>query len=111
ANWSNMNDFPSMYRGLWAVDTTYAHQQMFRTSEGRELFSGGGIRPDIEVSIDSNAISLLYQQIVESSFIEQFVYERFTKQSPAYSIENFLQGYHLRSEEHTSELQSREKLV
>lgn len=100
ANWSNMNDFPSMYRGLWAVDTTYAHQQMFRTSEGRELFSGGGIRPDIEVSIDSNAISLLYQQIVESSFIEQFVYERFTKQSPAYSIENFLQGYHLPKEEY-----------
>src|SRR5690606_36780978 len=63
ANWSNMNDFPTMYRGLWALDTTYAHQQMFLTSEGRELFSGGGIRPDIEVSIDSNAISLLYQQI------------------------------------------------
>lgn len=100
ANWSNMNDFPSMYRGLWALDTTYSHQQMFRTSEGRELFSGGGIRPDIEVSIDSNAISMLYQQIVESSYIEQFVYERFTKQSPAYSIENFLQGYHLPKEEY-----------
>lgn len=100
ANWSNMNDFPSMYRGLWAVDTTYAHQQMFRTSEGRELFSGGGIQPDIEVSIDSNAISLMYQQIVGSSLIEQFVYERFTKQSPAYSIENFLQGYHLPKEEY-----------
>jgi carboxyl-terminal processing protease len=105
ANWSNMADYPSMYRGLWALDTTYAHERVFQTSEGRQLFSGGGIRPDVEISIDSNAISMLYREIVESSLIEQFVYERFTKQSPAYSIENFLHGYHLPQQEYEEFIQ------
>lgn len=100
ANWSNMIEHASMYRGLWALDTAFAHEQVFQTSQGRQLFSGGGIWPDVQVSIDSNAISLLYREIVESSFIEQFVYERFTKQSPAYSIENFLHGYHLPQQEY-----------
>ncbi len=95
ANWSNMIDYASMYRGLWVLDTTFANAQMYKTLAGRELFSGGGINPDIEISIDSNALSLLYQDIVKSSYLEQFVYERFTKQLPAYSIENFIQGYHL----------------
>jgi len=95
ANWSNMYDYPSMYRGLWALDTTYAKGQAFKTMAGRELYSGGGITPDYSVPIDSNAVSMLYQQIVHSNYIEQFVYERFTKKSPAYSIENFIQGYHL----------------
>ncbi|ERJ61081.1 S41 family peptidase [Sphingobacterium paucimobilis] len=95
ANWSNMIDYASMYRGLWVLDTTFANAQMYKTLAGRELFSGGGISPDIKISIDSNTLSLLYQEIVKSSYLEQFVYERFTKQLPAYSIENFIQGYHL----------------
>lgn len=100
SNWSNMQDYPSMYRGLWVMDTTYAKRQLYRTLSGRELYSGGGITPDYEVPIDSNALSLLYQEISRSSLIEQFVYERFTKKSPAYSIENFIQGYHLPMEEY-----------
>ncbi|MBL1410625.1 S41 family peptidase [Sphingobacterium faecale] len=95
ANWSNMIDYASMYRGLWVLDTTFANAQMYKTLAGRELFSGGGISPDVKISIDSNALSLLYQEIIKSNYLEQFVYERFTKQLPAYSIENFIQGYHL----------------
>lgn len=95
ANWSNMIDYATMYKGLWILDTTFANAQMYKTLEGRELFSGGGINPDLKVSIDSNEVSLLYRDIVKSSYLEQFVYERFTKQLPAYSIENFIQGYHL----------------
>ncbi|TDQ75211.1 S41 family peptidase [Sphingobacterium yanglingense] len=95
ANWSNMIDYASMYRGLWLLDTTFANAQVYKTLAGRELFSGGGIDPDIKISVDSNTLSLLYQEIVKSSYLEQFVYERFTKQLPAYSIENFIQGYHL----------------
>ncbi|MDR2284607.1 MAG: S41 family peptidase [Sphingobacterium sp.] len=95
ANWSNMIDYASMYRGLWVLDTTFANAQMYKTLAGRELFSGGGINPDVKISVDSNTLSLLYQEIVKSSYLEQFVYERFTKQLPAYSIENFIQGYHL----------------
>lgn len=95
ANWSNMIDYATMYKGLWILDTTFANAQKYKTLEGRELFSGGGINPDLKVSIDSNEVSLLYRDIVKSSYLEQFVYERFTKQLPAYSIENFIQGYHL----------------
>jgi len=60
----------------------------------------GGIRPDIAVPQDSNALSLLYGELMRHSFIEQFVYGRFTKQLPAYSIENFLQGYNLPDNEY-----------
>lgn len=95
SNWSNMNDYANMYRGLWVLDTTYAKGQLYKTLSGKELYSGGGITPDYEVPIDSNALSMLYRDIVRSNAVEQFVYERFTKQSPAYSIENFIQGYHL----------------
>jgi len=69
----------------WALDTLY----------GR-----GGIRPDILVPQDSNALSLLYREMIRHSFIEQFVYGRFTKQMLAYSIENFLQGYSLPDSEY-----------
>lgn len=100
ANWSNMIDYPNMYNGLWALDTTYSHSKAFRTLKGRDVFSGGGIVPDIKIEQDSNATSLLYQQISNSSYIEQFVYERFTKKLPAYSIENFLQGYNLPDSEY-----------
>lgn len=100
ANWSNMLDYASMYRGLWALDTTFAQTQIYLTLAGRQLYSGGGITPDYPVSIDSNAVSILYQNIVQSNYIEQFAYERFTKQLPAYSIENFIQGYHLPIQEY-----------
>lgn len=100
ANWSNMIDYASMYKGLWALDTTFANAQIYKTLSGRELLSGGGIKPDVNIAIDSNKLSLLYQKIVQSSYLEQFVYERFTKQLPAYSIENFIQGYHLPSQEY-----------
>lgn len=100
ANWSNMVDFNSMYRGLWAVDTLFAHGKVFETESGKQVYSGGGILPDIHVAQDSNALSLFYQDLIRYSFLEQFVYTRFTKQAPAYSIENFLQGYHLPDNEY-----------
>lgn len=102
ANWSNMVDNVSMYRGLWALDTTYASSEIYKTLAGRELFSGGGINPDVNIQIDSNSLSLLYQEVQRSSYIEQFVYERFTKVLPAYSLENFLQGYRMPQQEYDS---------
>ena len=101
-NWSNMQDFISMYNGLWSLDTTYAHAKTFQTGLGKKLFSGGGIVPDINIPVDSNEVSLLYQELVQSSLVEQFVYSRFTKKLPAYSIENFLQGYTLPNSEYVS---------
>jgi len=101
-NWSIMNDYGSMYNGLWSLDTTYAHAQAFQTKLGKKLYSGGGIVPDVIIPIDSNEVSLLYKDLVQSSLIEQFVYSRFTKKLPAYSIENFLQGYNLPRTEYNS---------
>lgn len=100
ANWSNMFDYASMYRGLWALDTTFSKAELFKTLSGRELYSGGGITPDYTVPIDSNAISRLYQNISTSSYLENFVYERFTKRLLAYSVENFISGYHLPQDEY-----------
>ncbi|NQD69256.1 S41 family peptidase [Sphingobacterium shayense] len=94
-NWSNMHDYSSMYNGLWALDTLYEHGKTFKTRAGKMVYSGGGILPDIHVAQDSNELSLFYQDLIQYSFIEQFVYSRFTQKLPAYSIENFLQGYHL----------------
>ncbi|MCA5005016.1 S41 family peptidase [Sphingobacterium bovistauri] len=100
ANWSNMVDYVTMYKGLWALDTTYTSSEIFKTLAGRKLLSGGGINPDVKIEVDSNALSLFYQDILKSNYLEQFVYERFTKKLPAYSIENFLQGYRLPQQEY-----------
>ncbi len=99
-NWSNMVDFNNMYEGLWALDTLYAHGKTFKTQAGKPVYSGGGILPDVVIPVDSNALSLFYQDLIQYSFIEQFVYTRFTKKLPAYSIDNFLQGYHLPDNEY-----------
>ncbi|HBW80878.1 MAG TPA: S41 family peptidase, partial [Sphingobacterium sp.] len=45
--------------------------------------------------IDTNETSAKYREIFHSNAIEEFVYDRFTKHLPAYSIENFISGYHL----------------
>lgn len=100
ANWSSMVDYNSMYKGLWMLDTLYAHGKTFKTGAGNSVYSGGGILPDVHVPVDSNALSLFYQDLIQYSFLEQFVYSRFTKKLPAYSIENFLQGYHLPDNEY-----------
>jgi len=71
------------------------------SNEALDTLQGlGGIRPDITVPQDSNKLSQLYREMIRHSFIEQFVYGRFTKQLPAYSIENFLQGYNLPDNEY-----------
>jgi len=99
-NWSNMIDFPNMYNGLWSMDTTFSHIKSFETALGKKLYEGGGIEPDIIIPIDSNEVSLLYRDLVQSNLIEQYVYSRFIEKLPAYSIENFLQGYELPSSEY-----------
>lgn len=91
---------PTSAEPLWLMDSTYVHEQAFVTKGGNQVYNGGGIYPDVVVPIDSNALSLKYQEINSSSLTEQFVYERFTKKSPAYSIENFIQGYHLPDKEY-----------
>src|SRR5690606_26744784 len=69
-NWSNMIDYNSMYRGLWAVDTLYAHGKVYQTKAGKQVYSGGGILPDIVVPQDSNSLNLMYRDLMRYSFIE-----------------------------------------
>ncbi|SMG40208.1 S41 family peptidase [Sphingobacterium psychroaquaticum] len=99
-NWSNMMDFNTMYKGLWALDTLYNHGQTYTTKAGKAVYSGGGILPDIQMPRDSNINESPYQDLVRYGFIDQFVYGRFTKKLPAYSIENFLSGYNLPDNEY-----------
>ena len=84
---------------LWTLDTEYNTHEMYTTSKGKMLFGGGGIQPDIVIPIDSNEISAKYREIYHSNSIQEFVYDRFTKKLPAYSIENFLSGYNLPDQE------------
>lgn len=67
----------------------------YTTNAGRVVYGGGGIMPDIFVPLDSNRTAMFYKQIVRSNLIETYVYERLTESLPAYSVENFLTGYHL----------------
>lgn len=99
-NWSSTMNYTSMYQGLWAMDTLYAEGKSYTTHSGRKVWSGGGVLPDILLEKDSLQSDKIYKDISRSNYIEQFVYGRFTRQSPAYSIENFLQGYHLPEEEY-----------
>ncbi|WP_282636285.1 S41 family peptidase [Sphingobacterium thalpophilum] len=80
---------------LWTLDTEYRQKEMFTTSKGKLVFGGGGILPDVNIPIDTNETSAKYREIFHSNAIEEFVYDRFTKHLPAYSIENFISGYHL----------------
>ncbi|MNL00071.1 putative CtpA-like serine protease [compost metagenome] len=80
---------------LWTLDTEFNTHEMYTTSQGKMLFGGGGIQPDIVIPIDSNELSAKYREIYHSNSIQEFVYDRFTKKLPAYSIENFLSGYNL----------------
>ncbi len=99
-NWSNMVDFNNMYKGLWLLDTLYAHGQAYKTQAGKAVFSGGGILPDIQMPTDSTSFDTPYQDLLRYGFVDQFVYGRFTKKLPAYSIENFLTGYNLPDNEY-----------
>ncbi|MEJ5146316.1 carboxyl-terminal processing protease [Sphingobacterium sp. JUb78] len=80
---------------LWTLDTEFNPHDLYTTSKGKMLFGGGGIQPDVLIPIDSNEISAKYREIYHSNSIQEFVYDRFTKKLPAYSIENFLSGYNL----------------
>ena len=94
-NWADISAQRPFTEQLWSLDTTYHQSMPVETASGRVLYSAGGIVPDVRVPIDSNATSILYQQLAKSNLVEQFVYGRFSQKLPAYSIENFLHGYTL----------------
>lgn len=70
----------------------------FTTAAGRIVYDGGGIMPDIYVPTDSSTRISFYRNLVRENLVEAYVYERLAKSVPAYSVENFLSGYHLPDE-------------
>ncbi|MBP3942453.1 S41 family peptidase [Sphingobacteriaceae bacterium WQ 2009] len=85
---------------LWSLDTTFTNAERYVSQKGKVVYGGGGVLPDITLPIDSNELNTRYREIYHSQLIENFVYDRFTRKSPAYSIENFLSGYHVPEKEY-----------
>lgn len=77
----------------------------FRTASGRSVYGGGGISPDIWVSTDTSNVNSFYRAIRQANLIERYVYSRLTRAVPAYSIENYLEGYWLADSEYEKFLQ------
>ncbi|MGK6350690.1 S41 family peptidase [Parapedobacter sp. DT-150] len=72
----------------------------YQTESGKRVYGGGGISPDIWVPVDSTNLNTLYHRIRQANFIETYVYGRLTRSVPAYSIENYLNGYTLPEKEY-----------
>ncbi len=81
--------------GNLSTDTAVQKAKEFVTKSGKILYGGGGIIPDILVSIDTVEVHPFYQKIHQAGYIHEFVYSRLIKGAPGYSIENFLNGYTL----------------
>lgn len=82
------------------LDSVYAHTLSYAKVEDKDFYNRGGIFPDVWVAREDNPYQAFYEELVNSKLIEHFVYERFTRESPAYSLINFLKGYHLPSQEY-----------
>lgn len=59
----------------------------------------GGIIPDVLMEPDSLKQTDFYQSLHASGLIQEYVYTRLTTGAPSFSIENYLRGYFLLSEE------------
>lgn len=82
------------------LDSLYAHTLSYTKVDATDFHNRGGIFPDVWVYREDNPYQTFYEELVNSKLIEHFVYERFTRESPAYSLINFLVGYHLPTQEY-----------
>lgn len=82
--------------------TRPATPEGFRTASGKVLFADGGIRPDLEMAIDSVPLSPAFRHIYTSGSLHEYVYRRLAKGAPSFSIESFLEGYFLSEPEYDS---------
>lgn len=75
-------------------------EEGFRTASGKLLFEGGGIKPDIEISLDSAEMNPIFQRVSQAGLLHEFVYSKLTNGLPSFSIENFLKGYYLTDQDY-----------
>lgn len=66
-----------MYNGeLLSEDSVKLHKDMlFTTDNGREVYGGGGIMPDIFVPNDTSGVTNYYLDVVNKGLITKFAYE------------------------------------
>lgn len=66
-------DYVSLDSAL--TDSTFStNDKMFKTAKGRTVYGGGGIMPDIFISLDTSKITPFFTSVQRSSVIPQFVY-------------------------------------
>ena len=91
---------PSRTASLPPLAGQGSNTAVFHTASGKLVYGGGGISPDVLVPADSSRTNALYRRIRQASLIETYVYGRLTESVPAYSIENYLNGYFLPDKEY-----------
>lgn len=73
-------DYTSLDSAL--SDSTFStkqnKQQRFKTAKGRIVYGGGGIMPDVFISLDTSKQTPTYQKIMVQAIIPEFVYGRLT---------------------------------
>lgn len=70
-------DYSSLDSAL--KDTSFLKQQKkYKTLQGRTVYAGGGIMPDIFVALDTSKFTATYAQIMASGLVSQFVYGKLT---------------------------------
>lgn len=74
------------------------YREADRIDSAQIAYDTGGISPDVWVARGSADTSVLYQKIRRAKLIEKYVYGQLVKSTPAYSIENYLNGYSLPDE-------------
>lgn len=98
------NDLIARYeRGeFFSQDSIKQSGEKFTTSNGRTVYGGGGITPDIFIPEDTTAVTSYYREAVYTGLIRQFAFnytdenrERLNKLETVNEVEKFLRSQNL----------------
>ncbi|MEO6316346.1 MAG: S41 family peptidase [Chitinophagaceae bacterium] len=66
------------------ADSNHVQQrgQAFKTKSGRDVYSGGGIMPDVFVAVDTATISRNFAQLYTNNTLNNFAYRYFMQHQP-----------------------------
>jgi len=79
------------------ADTTLLSGTKYYTSNGRTIYGGGGIMPDIYVPLDTTGANALYERVSQVNLIQDYVYTHLISSPPDYSIDHYITHYQLPS--------------
>ncbi len=78
-------------------DATFQKNFQYKTANGRVVYGGGGIMPDVFVALDTTQFTSFYRQITSDDLIRKYVYGKLTqsvKASKYESLKEFENNYH-----------------